>query len=274
VNSLIRLAILREPGSGAALDPEISYYSGQDVGGMKIYILNEDERETARDYVLKSFRWCAERFFMCTGRVSAGVQDQSIIRIVIGKTHDERSFLSASSMQVPGEIQVALPSKLGTILRFGSTIAHENMHQALYVRELIENPVRKGALGYSPWKKSLRSGRWLWHSFWTFSCQFALISESLLRETEIVKEDPDLIPFLADMASSIFFCANFLKDYNIVSTAELERCLEAEESINKLCQSLGFFPSFERELKKAIAEVDKGFVAWGEQLIIHKKVTI
>lgn len=263
LNAIIKLALMRDPGCGKIVEPEIEFSSGDPLGDYQAIALNHEERCAARDFVLSAFRWCSSRFPMLTGRINGGIHDQSITRIVVGKTSVAESFLSASSMQAPGEIQVAISDSFGTVFRFGSIIAHENTHQALYVRESISTPVRQGSLGYSPWKRTLRPGRWLWHSWWTFSCQFALVAESALSQSEILEQDPGLISFLADMAASLFLCIKILEDFEIVAPQELVRCADAKEMILELSESLMSVSDFKVALSKSVVEVERDYIEWG-----------
>ncbi|MFD4357467.1 hypothetical protein ACFWPX_33320 [Nocardia sp. NPDC058518] len=146
--------------------------------------------------------------------------------------------------------------------RFASLITHEGIHQALFIRELEDSPVRPGSSGYSPWKKTLRPGRLVWHAFWTFTCQLVMLCESLQLDQRLIARDPSLFSFLADMEARISVCLDSLKLTEVVTPKEFERCTSAFNILTGLIEELLVLPTFRKSRADAGDDVFGEFNNW------------
>jgi hypothetical protein len=225
-----------------------------------------EDRTRVTGQLTEAFLWCKGRFPLCF-RDSSGARRPSITKFIVGYSVHKDELLSASSAQAPGSVLMAAQWPLKSIYRLASLIAHESMHQALYQRERVASPVRNASLGYSPWKNTVRPGRLVWHSFWTFACQFALLAESLCVERELLISDPALTNFLADMRARIFLCSNSLKDSAIVTDNEMRGCDEALLVLQNLCRDLHGFPGYSEAAALAEDKVFREYEEWAYAIL-------
>jgi HEXXH motif-containing protein len=228
----------------------------------------EGKRELAQDQLSAAFRWCGARFPLVL-EDSTAVQRPSIAAFVVGESAHEDELLSASSAQAPGAVLMVAPWPLKCIYRVASLIAHESMHQALYERERQSSPVRRGSLGYSPWKYTLRPGRLVWHSFWTFLCQHTLLAECALLERDVLLNDPDLKAFLADMRARILLCADSLRDFDVLNLHELGQRGDALDILQELERDLRQVPGYSQISDWAEHEVFAGYEEWSREILAN-----
>lgn len=173
--------------------------------------------------ILAAYSWSCRHFPMCI-RDSAGEWGAAVQTVAVGVSADEGEYVSASSPARPRVVFLAARWPLRSPYRVGSLLAHEMMHQALYLREHAETPVRPSSLGYSPWRRELRPGRLVWHAFWTFSTQFVGLAEATLAGADdILGEDPEITSFLAEMQVRIELCAQSLQEFELPSAPEAAR---------------------------------------------------
>jgi len=189
-----------------------------------------------------------------------------ISEIQIGHSVREDEVLTASSAGAPGAVIVVANWPLEKPIRLASLLVHEAMHQALYVRERLANPVRPGSLGYSPWKNTLRPGRMVWHAFWTFSTQLAFLHEFVRTLPESRRMDPGLAEFVADIWARLEICIDSVRGFELVDADE-ERTMTTvfRASEDRLAQS----PSQELEdaIAKRRADVETEFAAWRSSML-------
>ncbi|MCA1625610.1 MAG: hypothetical protein LC778_17790 [Acidobacteria bacterium] len=184
-------------------------------------------REDVGQQLTGAYIWCVHRFPLSVRSHVTNVTKRSITEFIVGHSNHQDQDLSASSAQAPGIVFIASSWPLRCPFRLASLIAHEGIHQGLFIRELVSSPVRPKSLGYSPWKNTIRPGRLVWHAFWTFACQFTMLGESVLRDRSLLRDDTMLIDFLADMEARLSVCLYSLEFSNVVSRPEFERCNNA-----------------------------------------------
>lgn len=221
-------------------------------------IVANEQRTDVGQQLTEAYVWCTDRFPLSVRTHVTHEMKRSIVRFIVGHSKHEDEVLSASSAQAPGVVFIAAEWPVRSPYRLASLIAHEGIHQALFIRELESSPVRHGSLGYSPWKNTLRPGRMVWHAFWTFTCQTAMLAESLLTDPSLLSRDPRLTDFLADMEARISVCLYSLELSNIVSSCEFERCNRAFGILSGLFRELARLPKFDQ------AQVEAGHVARAE----------
>lgn len=173
--------------------------------------------------VIEAYEWCSGKLPLC--HVNQNNQCQPfIVSINIGKSANPSELLTASSIQNRGNMILAADWILPSIYRLGSLIAHEAVHQILFLRELQGSVIRENSIGYSPWKGTLRKGRLIWHSFWSFTCQFSFLAESVLKAEKIVCDDQGVLSYLAEIYAKIFICQFELAERTILIASESSAC--------------------------------------------------
>lgn len=243
-------AILREglgylPDYAGAGTPQLRFgYTGTNFVDLGASIVPPQQRADVSRQLLEAYTWCAQRFPLSI--TSAAGTRPSILELIVAHSRHENEVLSASSAQAPGIVFMAADWPLRSPYRLASLIAHECIHQALFVREREASPVRRGSSGYSPWKRSLRPGRLVWHAFWTFTCQSAMLGETLMRDRSLLDHDPGLPGFLTDMGARIAVCLQSLELFEIVPATEMERCTGAFTRLGDLFGDLVCVPGMEQ----------------------------
>ena len=223
------------------------------------------EQEIISSQICQVFQWCIERFPLCIRKESKNIE-QSITEFIIGYSLHKDELLSASSAQALGVILLSAPWPLKTPYRLASLIAHESMHQALYYREFENSPVRPSSLGYSPWKNCIRPGRLVWHSFWTFICQFVMLGENALKDQNLMNIDTSLAHFIADMQARIMICYESLKEFKILNSNEVIQCDHAIQILNNVGYSLAEFSEYKLQLRIAEENAFKDYSHWAKAL--------
>lgn len=267
INTVINKALGYLPEYIDQAMPSINFELGTHFNKFNYRSVTREDRPAISERLTEAFFWCANRFPLSVKTSSDSVPQQSIVQFVVGHSIHQDEILSASSAQAPGVVLMAACWPLKSPYRLASIIAHESMHQALYIRERISSLIRPGSLGYSPWKNSLRPGRLVWHSFWTFVCQFTMLSESVLEDDSLLQIDPKLTSFLADMQARILACSNSLSNFDIVASDEMEQCNSALSILDKISRELLVFPEYQSALKKAKDNVFEDFETWAMSLI-------
>jgi len=220
----------------------------------------------ARRVVVKAYRWCSASFPLVTPSNANGVTRLAINHIHVRLTPGDE-LLSASFANKPGYIVVGAPWPTGCTYRLASLIAHEAVHQGLFVREASGSPVRRGSLGYSPWRRKTRSGRLVWHAFWTFACQFVLLADAVAQSEEILLEEPALLDLMATMPYRVESCFDSLREFGIVAPPELDRCLHGLRYVQSAAGRLIAFPRFAAQLQEEQRKTDGDYRAWVEQVL-------
>lgn len=242
--------------------PPLSFELGNNFRDFNCGSVLQENRLSVAAQLREAFVWCASRFPLSFRNGSDNHLQRSVLEFVVGhsKHHDE--LLSASSAQAPGVVLMSADWPLKSYYRLGSLIAHESVHQALFAREGTLSPVRPRSLGYSPWKNSLRPGRLVWHSFWTFACQFTMLGESLLKDNSLRQIDPKLTEFLGDMEARVLVCLNSLEIFDLVSSNEMEQCKCALSILNDVSEGLLAFSEYGQTLDIAKDSAFEEFQMW------------
>jgi HEXXH motif-containing protein len=227
-----------------------------------------------RRQLAEAYAWCAARFPLSVRAPGGDGSVRSVSLLIVGHSRQRARLLSFSSPQAPGQVFIAADWPLSSPYRLASLLAHEDIHQALYVREAESSPVRPRSLGYSPWKGTVRPGRWVWHAFWTFTCQAALLGESLTRDRSLLERDPTLSRFVAEMMARVGVCLESLQIFDIVTTEELDRCRRAGSMLDQVADRLGGIPDFDQVRASARDGVSADFRDWAtSQLSGARQVT-
>ncbi len=244
--------------------PLLSFgYHGTNFSDLGAYIVPDEQRADVGEQLAEAYRWCASRFPLSVRSHLTGDLERSISKFVVGHCAHKNEMLSASSAQALGVVFMAADWPLRAPFRFGSLVAHETIHQALFRREITDSPVRAGTVGYSPWKNTLRPGRMVWHAYWTFTCQSGLLAESMLASPVILDGDPGLISFLADMEARTSVCLYSLEFSDIIRVDELERCKAASSHLRGLLRDLaGVVPELDPVRSQAADAAFGEFEGW------------
>lgn len=243
-------------------------YHGTNFADLGAYLVRDELKADVGGQLAEAYRWCASRFPLSLRSHLTGDLERSISKFIVGHCVHKDEMLSASSAQALGVVFMAADWPLKTPFRFGSLVAHETIHQVLFHREVTDSPVRPGAVGYSPWKKTLRPGRMVWHAYWTFTCQSGLLAESMLASPVIVDADPGLVSFLADMEARTSVCLYSLEFSDIIRVDELERCKAASFLLRGLlCDLTGVVPELDSVRGQAAEEAFGEFERWASGLL-------
>jgi hypothetical protein len=241
--------------------PAISFDDGRiDLEESGARTVADDLRPEVRRQLAEAYAWCADRFPLSLRAPGRDGSVRSIALLVVGHSRRRARLLSSSSPQAPGLVFIAADWPLASPYRLASLLSHEDVHQALYVREAESSPVRPTSLGYSPWKGTLRPGRWVWHAFWTFTCQVTLLGESLARDRSLLERDPTLPRFIAEMMARVSVCLYSLRIFDVVSVEEVERCRRASSVLDEVAEVLGGIPHFDqlRDSARNVASTEFG----------------
>ncbi|KUJ69491.1 hypothetical protein ACZ90_11465 [Streptomyces albus subsp. albus] len=244
------------------------YFDGRVGGnfeGSDAEAVRDESRATVRRQVAHAYSCCVERFPLSVRNRSTGDVQPTVTAFSVGRSTGSGMLLSASSPQAPGVIFLAADWPLSNPYWLASLIAHESTHQALYFREAESSPVRPSSLGYSPWKRTLRPGRWVWHAFWTFSCQLAMLGEALATEQQLLADEPPLVVFVADMQARVELCLRSLIDSNIVISPEIGRCQAALNTLDRLTGGLP--PGFAQAKETARSAVFEEYREWADAMV-------
>lgn len=223
-------------------------------------------REVAREQLLGALEWCACRFPLSM-RAGSNPCLGSIHEINLGRSVRPGRLLSSSSPDLAGVVFLAAQWPLLFEHRVASIIAHESIHQALYLRETCDFPVRGRSLGYSPWKDTGRPGRWVWHAYWTFSCQVALLMKAVVEDPSLQDIDVNLVKFVADMDAKVGLCLYSLSLFDIVSETELARCQEARSVLDGMATTLAEVSRFDQERVAAVDRAHSRLASWAATLV-------
>lgn len=190
-----------------------------------------------RDRVREDFRrahdWCQRRLSL-----APGADEALIARFVVGRNGAAADMLSASSGGERGVVVFSGSWPVDSPYRLASLILHEAVHQLLFRRQDRDDPVRGGSIGYSPWKDNARPGWLVWHAYWTFTCQAALLAEAIAAESGIAEEDPGLVGFVADIVARTEICGESLALSAIVGDRELRRAARAADRLATACAGI------------------------------------
>ncbi|MFJ3714311.1 hypothetical protein [Streptomyces sp. NPDC090057] len=244
------------------------YFDGRVGGsfrGTDAEAVSAESRPAVSRQVADAYSCCADRFPLSVRDAVTGEKRPTVTAFSVGRSTGAGMLLSASSPQSPGVVFLAADWPLGNPYWLASLIAHESVHQALYVREAGACPVRPSSLGYSPWKRRLRPGRWVWHAFWTFSCQLVMLGEALVSERPVLADERSVTVFTADMLARVEMCLRSLTDSNIVTPSEIERCEAALDTLERLTGELP--PAFVQAKEKARSTVFGEYRDWAVAMV-------
>jgi hypothetical protein len=266
IMSVVSLALGSVPDSADFELPVIDFLSRSAALDPAYPGVSREHRAAARQTLENAFQWCGRRFPLRTPPDADGARRQSIRHVDVRSTRDD-VLLGCSSADAPGYVVLGASWPVASHYRLASLIAHEAVHQDLFVRERSEHPVRPGSLGYSPWRRTIRPGRALWHSFWTFACQFSLLADSLSEEPHVTTEDAGLLRFTAAMAPRIECCLTSLRDFTVVDDAELRRCDRAlrlvQDAADRMCACAEFGSALADENRVVATD----YRTWADQLL-------
>lgn len=262
--------------------PEIDFELAAELARLDGVRLAPGEERAVAAQIASAFAWAAARFPLAL-RVPGGEtadpgrrEIRAIARLKVARSARPGEYVTASSPHRPQQVFIAAPWPLPTLFRLASLFVHEAMHQGLYLRERSQTPARPGSLAYSPWKGQLRPGRLVWHSFWTFSVQFAFLAEAVAAEGEaMLSADPGLRDFLADMDARIACCARSLAAFEILRPAEAARVAAAGEAMAALAARLDQATEDYRRRRDAFAaDVDAETERWGAAQIAARSAVV
>lgn len=261
---MLTLALNYAPKMANPPLPKLEYDNLKKMTDFDVLPVSLSLRETVSKQLLQAFCWASDRFPLSIDEAKTGLSQPTIESFAIAHSPREKEILSASSIQAPLHILLAVDWPLKSIYRLASIIVHESMHQALYVHERSFPSVRYGSLGYSPWRTTLRAGRMVWHAFWTFSVQYAVISDALLADNRIVQVDPDILNYTALMQERIRIALNSLELFDITAPPELRKCEQAVCVIDAIACELRQFPLYDKAEKKAATAAFNDYRLWAE----------
>jgi hypothetical protein len=225
-----------------------------------------EEQPNACRIVEDAFRWCAMNFPL-------GVPTETDrLRFLAPRYIDVRLtpsniYLAASSADRLGHILLGAPWPVECTYRLASLIAHEAVHQGLFLREQHSSPVRPGSLGYSPWRCRTRPGRLVWHAFWTFACQFSLLVSAASGNEGAIQIDRDLVDFMATMPPRCESCLDSLIQFDIVKDSELIRCADALSYVALSADRLSRRSQFAVRLDAERAKTAADYRDWAESIM-------
>ncbi len=248
--------------------PIIDFNIDEEIGEYPFQKVPEAIHAEARTIILHAYSWCNKSFPLTRLNRTYNQNIQSIKRVKVGQTKENVCF-SSSLAQELGNVMIAACWYSIDFYRFSSLIVHENMHQALYIREhsFTSSTIRPGSLGYSPWKHCERPGRMLWHSFWTFACQYVFLCESIFEDKQILINEPCLLDFLADMESRILLCRSSLSIFNIVNSCESNKCDEGLQIIGTISKKMELYNQYKTTKEKTKEICLEEFNNWACKLL-------
>ncbi|RSN73135.1 MULTISPECIES: hypothetical protein [Acinetobacter] len=215
----------------------------------------------------EAYKWCIDNVPLS---YVDGARTLPLIKsIIVGESIHKSELLTASSIQSVGNVILSADWPLPSIYRLGSLFVHEATHQILFLREVEGYKVRNKSIGYSPWKGTLRHGRLIWHSFWSFSCQLAFLFSRIFSEKQIIKEDESIIEYLANIFAKISVCYKELEERKILDCKELSFCKSAFNEISKFRDTLGSIFSVDLVFENAIDVEQKLYEKWANSLILE-----
>ena len=270
INAVLQHALGCAPKYINQVAPVISFELGSPHSDLGCRSVEGEDQSAIAEQLLGAFFWCANRFPLSILTMPENDFQQSIIKFVVGRSSHRGEYISASSPKTLRVVLLAADWPLKSHYRLASLIAHESMHNLLFIREAVGSPVRSGSLGYSPWKTTLRQGRLVWHSYWTFVCQFVMLGESILSDSSLLQADPGLTRYLAQIQARIIICSESIKDFKVVNDHELSECDSALAFVDEVSRQLLCFPEFRTALTQAKAEAFKEFATWATALVESK----
>ncbi|MGE4593409.1 hypothetical protein [Alcaligenes sp.] len=242
--------------------PELVCHDGVSIGDYECLALPLIEQGGARALVLHAWEFAKAHFPFGARIGEPQTTPLRVTRIDLGRAPNCEEIVSASSPQLPGFIQIGVPDKRSYALRISSLLVHESMHQALYLREIHSKPFIENALGYSPWKKRLRSARLVWHSWWTFAVQYAYLIQILSNEPSIIEVDPGLVKFTAERKAELEIAFFSIRSCNTFLESEASACLEAATLVDTLTENASCVPGFARAYELAAQSKATDFSNW------------
>lgn len=213
--------------------PIISYDLERVISDSAFTNVNQSLKRKIDSQIIKAYEWCGKTYPLYYSDGQNKIH-RFIVSITIGNSAHRSEILTASSIQNIGNMILMADWPLPSVFRLGSLFAHEATHQLLFLREQAGETIRSRSVGYSPWKGTLRKGRLIWHSFWSFTCQFVFLSERVVLETEVYSQDKGILKYLAEMYSKLSICTEELIQRNIVSMEELSACETAFHEVTKI----------------------------------------
>lgn len=259
------LALSRNPRTEPVLLPAIGFDSPPPALSPLYPAIDPALRTHAEETLNEAFEWCGARFPLPEQFTEAAAPGPAIRQVYLRRAR-EGEYVGCSSAHFPGEVVLAAGWPLDTPYWLASVIAHETVHQALFGRESVDNPVRHGSLGYSPWRRTARPGRSVWHAFWTFTCQLSVLTDALSAAPCLADADRHLPSAMAAIAARIGRCLDSLHRFEVVTDAELRRCEAAWNATRNSCAGLGI-PYFAARVDAEKRAVDDAYLAWAEQLL-------
>ena len=264
-HSVIELALGRLTQSPSERLPNIVFLSSStELDYPEVPI---EKQSVARCVVESAYLWCNERFPL-TIPLGENKEHRCAINVLELRMTSGFELLSSSSADKPGHIILGAPwLMMESPYRLGSLIAHESVHQGLFVREKINSPIREGSLGYSPWKCMSRPGGLVWHAFWTFGCQFSLLAEAVTNCSTLLQKDSALVGFIASMVPRLEICLDSLQLFKIAEPDELARCVKAMYIIKAASEQLALIPGYTAQIEHEQLVAVREYRLWAESIL-------
>ena len=245
ISIVLRAGLGYEPQLLTKVVAAFDFDSVNGIGGFPCGAVPPSKRAVVREQLGGALDWCVKRFpiGIASGPTDVGTEP-AIRRIVVGQCTRRNDMLGVSSPDAPGVVVAAADWPLTTFYRFASVIAHEAVHQALFRREVASQLVRPRSLAYSPWRRTLRPGRNVWHSFWTFASQFSMLAEAALSEVGIVREDAKILEYLAEMYVKLRVCKDSIMLFDVLGHSQCHSWTRALDVVEELAELLRKLPGY------------------------------
>lgn len=186
----------------------------------------------------------------------------AIKTVQIGRLTEHRRMITGSSPDAPRVVRLAANWATVDARHVAGVMLHEAVHQLLYSRELLASPVRRSSIGYSPWKFQERTGRLVWHGFWTFAVQVSFLLETLEDSSDQSYRE------IAEDFARLECCVESLDIFRLLSSSSEN--IRAKEGVDRLREALlKRLPSerFLAALSQHRAKTAIDFNAWAAKLV-------
>lgn len=225
-------------------------------------------RAGAASLISEAYRWAGSRFCFALPSAEPSRCTPAIlgVEVYMGRS---RQLYSESSTRRAGTVTLASAWPVGCRYELGSLLVHEAVHQGLFLRERQDTPVRSGALGYAPWRCSTRTGRRVWHGFWTFACQVAVLVDAVDDCPTLLGDNPNLADLLSRLEPRVHVCLNAIETFRIVHADELDRCRSAAALIAQQISASESAAALDSALERQRSVALDEYREWATSTILH-----
>lgn len=262
---VVKTALGYIPPLNPKAEPQIDFELADELKQLGASTVPQCDRKSVASQIIDAYLWSRSQFPMCVQDAS-GDWILALQTLSVGVSLDSDEYISASTPHRPYIIFLSAAWPLRSRYRLASLLAHEMMHQALYLRERRETPTRANSLAYSPWKRNLRPGRLVWHAFWTFSVQFVGLAEATVGSNDILAADPGILSFLAEMQARIELCTHSLTEFDIVTAEETTRVGQALSIVRNMGKRLNTIKDYSSSQRSWTDIVNREVQSWEELL--------